>query len=167
MVEQGTFNPKVAGSIPARPIEVQKNGRRPRVEAGAATVGWNYFLSPLVLPLQATPGLGKSPLSPALTSCPYDCVRVGSSPGTPGCRWFSPENAQMEFACAGAAVGVGLLLMGTPVGEPGPRISPANADVAANATMAAAEATAANSLSRMSLPFLLVTAALKGCQSSG
>lgn len=122
--------------------------------------GGSQPFKPLVLPLQASPGFGNSSAIPAATSCPYDCVRVSSSPGSgmpfaSRCRWFSPEKAQIEFALSGAAVGVGFELAGTPVGEPGPLISPAKAEPAPRAATATAHTAAArNDLVRMFLsPF--------------
>ena len=78
--------------------------------------------------------LGSSP--PDRTSCPYDCVRPGgpSSGGIPSGWSFCPEKTQIEFAWAGA-----------PVGLPFPVTSPANAEPAPIAeTTTAVSAAASN-----------------------
>src|SRR5215207_10071096 len=101
------------------------------------------------------PGLGNSPFKPAATGCPYDCVRISSSPGSPGCKWFSPEKAQIEFVCSGAAVGDDWPTS-TPVAEPGPLISPANAGPAPRAARATADMAAATHIfAGMFSPFRL------------
>jgi hypothetical protein len=51
---------------------------------------------------------------------------------------LSPEKAQIEFVCAGAAVGDDWPT-GMPVGEPGPLISPAHAGPAPRAAIAIAD----------------------------
>src|SRR5215212_4913141 len=79
---------------------------------------------------------------------------MGSSPGSPSWKWLRPENAQIEFVCAGAAVASGSPT-GIPVGGPGPLISPPNAAGAATTAMTAPDTAVARNDDFMRILHLL------------
>ena len=97
-----------------------------------------------VRPLHASPGWDPSVRRTFRTSlgiCPqlWTCAAVRPAGGSPS---FCPEKAQIEFVCAGAAVGL-----------PFPVTSPANAEPAPTAATATPQSTVAtNDLKRISLP---------------
>jgi hypothetical protein len=97
-----------------------------------------------VWPLHASPGWDPSVRRTSRTClgiCPQLCPCAAVRPGG-GFPSFCPEKAQIEFACAGAAVGFPL-----------PVTSPANAEPAPTAATATAQSAAAsNDLKRICLP---------------
>jgi hypothetical protein len=115
-----------------------------RVRAHRKGAALPYF-NPLRWPLHSlagvTPMLRRKSASPDFSNCPHDCVRIRSSPGSPAWYSFSPDAAQMEFVFARAAVSGPSA--GIPVGEPGPRISPAYAELTPTQATAAAQNTTA------------------------
>jgi hypothetical protein len=112
-----------------------------------------YGFSGLSLPLQASPGTPGG-VKPSLCSVPGDCTMTSICPFFSR-KSFSPEKAQIELACLGAAVSSSEPDPKTSGVPGGPFTSPPNAAPALVPTMATAETTTAkNDLVCMLSPFL-------------